>query len=538
MKNNVLARILITVAFFMYGILFSCLDVNASSITASAETLEISSVFFSDLIRLGFLSGGVFPQDTPISDFADYMDNEYSLIDAYDVNLSDINIYPAPSGWLDNLNQSIGDIYGQNGIITSDSDIYIGHIDNGYFQGDFYCDADGNLLASDSSMATFLFNARYGGDTFSNSLWQQFYADFISDLNENSLVYSPDNLSVNSVFILCGGNVYDRNLIGNLGSIYFPYGFIKGRCIPDPSWTSSSNSTSYYRFYVTSLDECIINSVWKSSTGYPSAWTYDYYSNGVTVNGDTYYYRITTNNLLKNTWDNPITYDEFFEKRNSSFTRYLIQSYGISTSAPTILNTDDDFVSFTTVGNGDSSLDLTDDFDLTNTTENISTLDDADKTYNQDFSTSYPISIANPSLIIPDDDVNVIIGAIPFPDVIPDEGDTTANPALTYDETIQPEFSVAIDSFQNLEIPFITNLQNRYPFSIPWDIARFIERFRNDPLPPAWDFDWKITVGNTTYIKHFEGDLSDFNGLAEIFRNLILISFIVALCKFSYDHHF
>lgn len=518
-------------------LLLSCLyplKVNASSISASAETLEISSLFFSDLIRLGFLSGGIFPKDTPIEDFANYLDNDFSITDAYSVNFDDISIYPAPDGWLDSLNSSIGSIYGQNGLIESNSDIYVGHIDNGYFEGDFYCDSEGNLLATDSSMASFIFTAKYGGDLVSNSVWQEFYLDFIENINGNNLVFSPDNLSVDSAFLYCGNLVYNRNLYGSYGYVYFPYGFVEGKVVQTPDW-NSQNYAGNFTYYYNDEDYVVINNVWSSGSGYGDYWVVN--NGSYNVNGIIYNHVISCNSFTRDNLNNYLSYDDVLNYRDSTFRRFYIDKYNISTTRNNVIN-NDDFIDFTVVGDGSSLIDITDTQDLSTVQNNISTLDNTDSIYNDSFSMSDSISLNNPALVIPDDDIIVDSLIIPFPDIQTGENDDTLAPTLTYDETIQPELSIAIDSFQNLDVPFIQNLQNRYPFSIPWDIAKFINRFRNNPTPPAWDFDWSITIGANTYTKHFQGDLSDFNSLAEIFRNLILISFIIALCKFSYDHHF
>lgn len=531
-------------------ILLSCLyplRVNASGITASVETLEISSVFFSDLIRLGFLSGGVFPKDSTITDFTSYLDNEYSVFDAYDVDISDITITKAPDGWLDNLNNSIGTIYGENGIISSDSQLYMGHIDNGFFEGDFYCDANGNILASDSSLASLLFNVKYGGNTYSNYDWQNWYNTFIEDVNNFHLNYSSNeniDLTIPTSFYTVVGtidnyggtsnirlarkiyidNIYDTNLF------YVPTSAIRtnsttGHLIPN------------YIYCVNNPSEYLSDIYFSNNSNYTDNVIYDYLDSRNLPR-----YDITTNTV------NGVTYNyilyTYSNNTYGSYNTFLSYDQGYKTF---LINYNDFSYDFNMVGNNDivtfiptesKTIDLTDTFGYSNVKSNISALDDSDVVNNNSFTYDESISLDNPAVFIPDEDVNVVAPSIPFPGVIPDEEDTTANPALTYDESIQPEMTVAIDSFQNLEIPFITNLQNRYPFSIPWDIAKFIGRFRNTPTPPAWDFDWSITIGANTYTKHFQGDLSDFNSLAEIFRNLVLISFIIALCKFSYDHHF
>lgn len=546
MKNNVFVRILITVAVFIYGVLFSCLKVSASSITASAETIEISSLFFADLFRLGFLSGGVFPKNSTITDFADYIDNDFSVLDAYSVDFDDITITKAPDVWLDELNDAIGSIYGQNGIISSNDDVYIGHVDNGYFTGDFYCDSQGNILATDSSMGSLLFNAKYGGDSFNNAYWVNFYSDFIDTLNNQNLNFSLDeniDLSDNNLtsYYVAGRYWWDGRGLNKVYSVlYVPNSYDYGHSV---AYTNGYNDGFANYYFSNDANYSLITKHWAANGVIDENYSvFDTLNSNFTWDGYTYTKRITASSSLFSEATEYMTLAEFInlEPTYDQYSHFVIlQDNGFRYDYTTYTELkNEDVISFDSVGYGDNILDLSDTYSHGKTGSLIDYIDNTESIYNDSFSYSSDITAENPIFVIPDDEIDVIASAIPFPGVIPDEDDTTANPVLTYDEIIQPELSVAIDSFQNMEIPFIQNLQNRYPFSIPWDIANFIKSFRSTPTPPAWNFDWKITVGSTTYIKHFEGDLSDFNSLAEIFRNLILISFIIALCKFSYDHHF
>lgn len=85
-------------------------------------------------------------------------------------------------------------------------------------------------------------------------------------------------------------------------------------------------------------------------------------------------------------------------------------------------------------------------------------------------------------------------------------------------------------------IPILSNLQNRFPFSIPWDIYNLVSGLAVERETPYINRDIYIPVVDMTY--HIEYDLSDFDEIASLFRTLFLISFIIGLAWFSYDHFF
>lgn len=86
------------------------------------------------------------------------------------------------------------------------------------------------------------------------------------------------------------------------------------------------------------------------------------------------------------------------------------------------------------------------------------------------------------------------------------------------------------------DIPILSNLQNRFPFSIPWDIKNLLKSLRAVSTAPRFQGDLFIRPLNYTY--HIDIDLSMFNAQAEIFRTCFLISFIIGLALFSYSHFF
>ena len=72
---------------------------------------------------------------------------------------------------------------------------------------------------------------------------------------------------------------------------------------------------------------------------------------------------------------------------------------------------------------------------------------------------------------------------------------------------------------------YLTNVTEKFPFSLPWDIGRLIEKFDVDPVAPV--FDVPIVSENITL------DLTEFSELAQIVRFFVLIGFILSLIFIS-----
>lgn len=86
------------------------------------------------------------------------------------------------------------------------------------------------------------------------------------------------------------------------------------------------------------------------------------------------------------------------------------------------------------------------------------------------------------------------------------------------------------------EIPILSNLQKRFPFSIPWDIYSLVSGLAVERETPYIDTVIHIPVADVDWVLQY--DLHAFDDTASLFRTLFLISFIIALAWFSYDHFF
>lgn len=85
-------------------------------------------------------------------------------------------------------------------------------------------------------------------------------------------------------------------------------------------------------------------------------------------------------------------------------------------------------------------------------------------------------------------------------------------------------------------IPILSNLEQRFPFSIPFDIYNLIQGLSVQREAPS--FDWEIYFPVIDYTWEIDFDLSSWDSQAGIFRTCFLILFIIALAMWAYNHFF
>lgn len=428
-------------------------------------------------------------------------------------------------------------IYNMDGQLVSSTDsIFLVSYDNGFFHGNGYVDGNGNLLYSDSSLGGELLTLAIGG----NKVNVTQFLDNVSDLSDvaydNSFVLQSTNSSVPQAFTLYFGqrsysggrldtayisvpNIYD---VGNTVALY------------------GYNNKLYNGYCIEGILTNDLDSINLMQNGATANIT-DYGTSGISQDGYKYRYKITLPGTVIDS--NKLGSDYDTVANNKNLTGYFVfYTNNPSFSYDSSIMGNNPYVAFKQLQFSDSATKVLQDpyeaFSLSDIQEIHTQLNGLEKQLNPDFDYSkavnkdnnrytYPVPssvILNPSLIT-------------FPENNPSP-DPSLNPDIVYDPSIQPEDSQITQSFANFGIPFIDNLFTRYPFSIPWDIKNLISSLVVTPEAPAWDFDYTISVLGSDYTHHFEGDLSDFDRLAQLFRNLVLISFTVTLAIFSYKNHF
>lgn len=517
------------IAFLLGGIFFN-LSVKASAPmpTPDASTIEIVEVVTEMLNSMMFTSH--YLDRVTTDEFNDAFDfGVLPYTDLWNWDTSDFNVEKLSSDELSLLLLAT-DLYNENNIqLNSNDDVYLLTFNNGFFTGNAYIDDNGELIYKDNNtIGDKLLQIALGGDILDTEEMISIYDDLANEI-------------ISTGYNLPSENIVDVTTLTNIDrTLYFYFG-IKARL--------------YSRLDLVYIPDMYNSNFYFNSPGVPLTIYSDLNPNQFITNhgtDNTTTYNSTNNQTINNkVWNYKLqfptnyqvcTLSEYNSFSFSSGTHPYLIDYNGNTFNPQYYEyvQNNDVIRFEKLVSDNNSyvFDGTKAYSYKDLNDAQQTLNNIQIQPNPNYDPEEDIGINNyPSQKIIPENFSVSESNLPLPNTTPYPS-PNYSPSLTYNPDIQPSFDNAINSFQNLQIPFINGISDRYPFSIPWDIAKFISRFSSEPTPPAWNFDWNITVGNTTYTKHFEGDLSDFNGLAEIFRNLILISFIIALCKFSYDHHF
>lgn len=85
-------------------------------------------------------------------------------------------------------------------------------------------------------------------------------------------------------------------------------------------------------------------------------------------------------------------------------------------------------------------------------------------------------------------------------------------------------------------IPILSNLEYRFPFSIPFDMYKLLKGLSVPRETPVIDVTFVIPRANVEWNIYY--DMEPFDDTAHLFRILFLISYIIGLAYFSYDHFF
>lgn len=535
-----LKNFLLFIAFLLGGLLFPFYT-NAQALPhLSVDSFSVIEGGAKDLFDIGFTSNNLLPKEDA------FLNSQY-YFDAWNVGFTSLISFDDDDVTVTELTDQekeillgFGNLYDSNGTaLTSSDHIYLGNIDNGFFSGTIYIDSTGSILGDNSSLTNRLYNIKYGGYIKNTVEWIQLYDDISADIFDNSYVLPFDsNFDITErSFYLWYGLSLGRNRTE--AYIFIPDVYDVGTCVLADYTQGRTPSRIYYnddanitiKLIRDSRNQYLPTPAYTIENG---SWSVGSGSNVATYN---HRINITPYTIYSNSDSNINSFNSSNDLGNQKSWNFSETPFTYNTS----LLESSNFASFKQLQFEDSStkvLNFDDTFDYNELKELLNNLNNLQPTINNEFDYSKPITeynYYNYTYITQGNNLNN--SELPLPN-----GNNSPfpsnDPNLTYDPDIQPSSEQVQLSFDNFNIPFVSGLFNRYPFCIPWDLKNFVTSLKAEPEAPAWDFDYSITVAGQTYTTHFEGDLSDYNSLATIFRNLLLIGFIIGLCKFSYDHHF
>lgn len=396
------------------------------------------------------------------------------------------------------------------------SDLYYVQGNNGYLQTEFYMDSDGNVLYGDLNHSNYLMNFGFADEKLglpdSNyANWDAVYSDIADRIVRGNFNFYPDEIpdTDNSYFVWVGETAGGRP--AKAGYILIPNQYIPGTIVP------INDSGSIYRWYT--RDPSLIQSVTTLGNFQPTTVSQGNYS----YNGYSYPYLVTgiRGTLSMGT---PINYDDWIDGTDRSsriFGRQGVNYSELNTSA------------YSTPYKRaiPPEVPLIDVDELYSYDELTTIQPEAAPETNPNFDPTSPIEPDNYPVSFP-----VPVGFITPSDLPLPGSNNQINPAPGIENN--PLVNIDPNSPLPFNVPIISDLQYRFPFSIPWDLWRMLRHTVFEPVAPAWDFDWSITVLGHTYTTHFQGDLSAFDSLAEIFRTLLLVSFVLFLAFVSYKFFF
>lgn len=523
------------VAFFLGGLLFSFTCKAAPVPTTQTFTVLENTV--EQLFNFGFVPQSLMPYGDISTTTWDPWQTGGVLLN---FDLNDCEITELTSDQKSELLSNWTIVNDSNINITTTDSIYSVKMDNGYFTGYVYVDDQGKILSYTNDLGGQLLQVKFGGSIKSTEDWEELYASTATKIYDANMTFyyeNPDTIpnSANTFYCFQGVNQGGTNPI-KAQEIFIPNQYQKGVVVPNNT-TSGSIISSWFANNIT--DAVIINTVFSNSDN-PAYNIFNVTRGTFSKDNVTYNYFIE-----RMSWIDIVTPNNTYQAwRNYNNTHNVVFAIQSTSYNPSLLSTNKS-VSFKPlqVPEGSEVLNYDYYYDYEAIQRLETALNNLTQQLNSQFNNQNQVSENNFPYYYPTGNTEATPSEIPFPDVINYPNFTPLpvpnnDPNLDYSTLTQPTEEEVELSFDNFNIPFVNGLFNRYPFCIPWDIKDFINSLKATPQAPAWNFDYSITVAGQTYTTHFEGDLSDYNSLATIFRNLLLIGFIIGLCKFSYDHHF
>lgn len=515
------------IAFFIGGILYP-LTCKAESIPSlSNDTVSLILEGHDSLTYSQFSSFGAVPLNPNPTMYYNMFASAQNdpLITGARLNAMDNNDYTVSSlteSQIDTLSSSIPYLYDVQGNVVNWDDVYYVSYMNGMFHGELYVDSSGNILTEDINKTKTMFKLGLGGYLLGVQDIANIYSDLQQSIVNNAYQYIIDGVPNSNSAYYVFFSPYGGLNANKVYSFYIPNQYINGVIVP----TTSNNGQIINEWYCNDT----------SAFTYigPSGGEYNVSIQNGTWNKDgyTYHYKIywPTNYHLDRFPNVNNTYSSFLNG-NQWNDPNVFAKIGINYIPSNATNSN--IVDFKKILDFPSTkhLQIDDSYDYNFIKEYEEELNDSTPELNESFDPSQSISESNYpySYEVPETLPTPNSSSINFP-----SQNTAVDPSLDYGIVTQPTNQSILDSFSNLQIPFLQNIRYRFPFCIPWDLRDAVSLLQFSPTAPAWDFDWEITALGHTYTYHCVGDLSDYDSLALLFRRLMLCAVFIGLAFWTY----
>lgn len=520
------------IAFFLGGFLLSFKSyANAMpSIDSSVFTTIASGN--DTLIDVGFLPQNLVPYgNISTSSWSPWNIGYFALssVDENDCNISILN-----DSQKSELINTIAPIHVNGASVTVSENIYCVEYDNGYFSGYCYIDDSGKLLAYSDSIGGHLLQLKYGGSVKDTSDWADMFQETSTDIRSDQFLLTdhPEYVTDFTYYIFEGTLSH-----GNPDSaydLYIPNQYQPGVIVP----TQTRNGYSITEWYLNGLDSYIFHTRY-GTVDENTRLTLT--SGTFTKDGISYTKKLTLNRWNASTTAN----NDFFDWLNGqNKLNTVFGAYGLIYNTQAQVNSGSS-VAFKPIQNpnGAQVINYNYFYDYNSIQDLESQLNNLQNELNNNFDYQSQLSDNNFPYYYPIGNTEISPSEIPFPGVENYPGFEplpTPTPNPMPDPATAPSIGSDIGEVDPTDlrstIPIINNLLNRFPFSIPWDIYGLLSGLSVERETPY--INTTIHIPGINYDWVLDYDLSEFDGIASLFRTLFLIAFILGLAYFSYDHFF
>lgn len=525
-------KFLYIIAFFFF-INFISFKSSASALPEiSQTTLEVIEGGMSDAINAGAsykgfspYTDGIIASSQILSEIIVQVANINEDASAlYTCDSNDCYIRALSSSEIEELeNNSSYHLFDRLGNIVDYDDCYKIFYDNGYLSGSAYVDQYGDILyyeAGNESIHRQAVNIIFGGNLVDWEDWNNFYDLMSNNISENNGSYNYVNgvdITKSSVWYCSYGSTAGGQP-QSATSVLVQNCNIQGLCVVVPSNNPNiSSDTIYYNDGANIYVEYLFGRMT------PNISNGDYYLNGYHYTHQLKFGPFIQKNEAINDYhrwryENYNVYDRLFGYGEGNFA---------TSSDMLILPKNPQAFKLLQVPEGSEfpALDEGASVDISDLPEIISQ-PQSNPIPNPNFKPSQNIDFDNFPLINPSVVPIVVSPSIlPYPDL---------------DNAVQPGFGgdigqITPEGLSN-NIPIISDLRYRFPFSIPFDIHDMIQGLVVTREAPHFEWEIYFPVIDFTWVVDF--DLSAWDTQAGIFRTCFLILFIIALGMWAYNHFF
>lgn len=515
--------------FTLFVVLLFPIHGKCAEFALTAESLEYISTGFESMEYSSYAQFGFIPlsgeaKQSPYQTFGNTNINNMltnaGITDVYTFDTLDYDTWNDTQTWEEFIT-----IDGKT--VVNRDDVRIVDFNNGYYQGRAFVSSDGKLLKrADVADAQTLCNIQFGGNALSQAEWGFLGVDVSQAIQDSNYSYNYQTHST-------AGNMYyynvtarpgDGGLPGSVWSCYIANQYIPGLIVP----TNGSSGTSITSWYTNNPNlielKDITNVTHLNNDGILSVTPGNY-----TKNGYTYNYQVTLSSrggVASHAYNGTLL--DYFDNTSGDYSSYQFGNY----SSCVYQYIDGTYVDVFCPTNNVGKMDMTAVYGLDDVIDTT-----ADNVIGKGVSPNY--GEYNPSQA--NEGVFPLVWDwtmdwdLDLP--IPNKG-VRPHPGEDDEPIVVPGITeiIPVPDEEEITLPIIEDLQNRFPFSIPWDIKNMLYGLRARAVAPNFHISWYIRPLHYTW--EFDLDLSPFSAQAEIFRNCVLISFIIGLALFSFRHFF